>query len=151
MKYYTATSTTKNGTGDEFDTYAGLDKEKAIDAAKRDWIHLTDREKRSTIIEVREYDLPDDIDINDEDELVNAMCDCCGYNPIIEFDYNFSKKLREQLDLSNLSQSEFSKKLGIPLRTFENWISGIRTPNKFTQDAALKKAEEIVEEIENEE
>lgn len=142
----------KKNACDEFDTYAGTDKEKALDAAKSDWNHLTNREKQNNFVEVREYDLPDDIDLDDRYELVNALCDCCGYDRVIEFDYDFSRKLGVEFHASDLSLLEFSERLGVPVETFETWLEGIRVPDEFKQEeAALRKAEEIVEEIENEE
>ena len=39
----------------------------------------------------------------------------------------------------NITQKEASTYLGIPLRTFENWEEGVRTPNKWTLDLVIDK------------
>lgn len=42
--------------------------------------YLTETEKKRSYVEARIYDIPDDTDVSDEDELNNALIDCCGYD-----------------------------------------------------------------------
>ena len=41
---------------------------------------LTDYDKKQTEIECRVYSIDDDVDINDIDELTNALVECTGYD-----------------------------------------------------------------------
>lgn len=70
MTYYATISSTNL---DEQTEYEGIDIKKAIQAYERA-INYTQRN-----VEIRVYTLPDDTDINDRDELINAICDAMGY------------------------------------------------------------------------
>ena len=41
------------------------------------------------------------------------------------------KSIREICEEYGLSQTELAKKFGIPLRTVQNWHSGVRTPPPY--------------------
>lgn len=57
----------------------------------------------------------------------------------------FADKLyRAYCNSNGLTQKEFAKKLGVPLRTFEDWISSRRTPSKYVQISILDKAYTIL-------
>lgn len=57
----------------------------------------------------------------------------------------FADKLYRIFCNSNgLTQKEFAEKLGVPLRTFEDWISSRRTPSKYVQISILDKAQTIL-------
>ena len=85
MKLYEVTtiSIRNNGEyGDEYQTFLGFDFEKAL-AAKKEALDSFDRlssyDKKSTTVECRVYEI-DEIDTTDEDEIINAMCECGGYD-----------------------------------------------------------------------
>lgn len=89
MKYYKVGSTSciniNTEEGDEFTSYEGTsfeDAKKALDAEKQAFKNLHPHDKKRTIIWGRIYDIPDDTDLNDEDALINALCDCVGYDDI---------------------------------------------------------------------
>lgn len=42
-----------------------------------------------------------------------------------------TKSIREICEKYNLSQTELSKRFGIPLRTVQNWHSGVRNPPPY--------------------
>lgn len=76
MKYYEVAIVGKN---DEWTYYKGFDLEKAT-KTYYDYKGTEGKDK----IEARVYNIPDDTNIEDEDELTNAICDCLGYDPFIE-------------------------------------------------------------------
>lgn len=89
MKYYEVAEITLNlnskgyETGDEESSYMGPDYKKAIcvcDEALSNWERLDYRDKKESAIEGRIYEIPDDTDINDKDEIINAICDACEYD-----------------------------------------------------------------------
>jgi len=73
MTYY-ATITSTNL--DEWTEYEGIDLNEAL--------HAYDRAKAYTYynVEVRAYELPDDTNINDRDELIDAISECLSYDVI---------------------------------------------------------------------
>ena len=73
LKYYAVITNTDN---DEWTEYEGVNLKEAKQAYNRAKLQTAYN------IEIREYELPDDTDINDRDELVNAICDAIGYNLI---------------------------------------------------------------------
>ena len=80
MKYYQIVIIRGN---DEFTEWEGANyetackmKEKALNA----YDSLTAYDQKDSTLECRVYDLPDDIDINDEDAVFDAICDCIGYD-----------------------------------------------------------------------
>lgn len=84
MKLYNVVTATK--TGDEWTEYDGFDRAKAVEVLEEaQWKfekYSTAKEKENQYVECRVYDIPDDIDINDENEITNAICDCTGYDTI---------------------------------------------------------------------
>ena len=57
----------------------------------------------------------------------------------------FADKLYRIFCNSNgLTQIAFAEKLGVPLRTFEDWIKSRRTPSKYVQTSILDKAQTIL-------
>ena len=85
MKFYEVVTATKNGY-DEWTEYEGVDRAKALEALEEaKWKlekYSTAKEKENQYVECRVYDIPNDIDINDENEITNAICDCTGYDTI---------------------------------------------------------------------
>lgn len=82
MKYFQV-GTTSNG--DEYVSYEGTSLEeakKALEDERYAFENLHSRDKKYTEVWGRVYDLPDDVNLNDEDELINAICDCLGYNDL---------------------------------------------------------------------
>ena len=59
---------------DEWTEYEGLDFNEALRAYDRATAYTCHD------VEIRAYELPDDTDINDRDELINTICECVGYN-----------------------------------------------------------------------
>ena len=84
MKLYEVVTATK--TGDEWTEYEGFDRAKALEALEEaKWNfekYSTAKEKENEYVECKVYDIPDDIDINDKNEIINAICDCTGYDTI---------------------------------------------------------------------
>lgn len=79
MEYYEVAEITLNlnskgyEMGDEESSYMGPDYKKAIcacDEALSNWERLDYRDKKESAIEGRIYEIPDDTDINDEDEII---------------------------------------------------------------------------------
>ena len=69
--------------GDEYQSYLGFDFEKAEEAYKSEVSNyelLSESDKKSTCIEARVYAIDDTVDVNDVDELTNALCECIGYD-----------------------------------------------------------------------
>lgn len=56
---------------------------------------------------------------------------------------DFKTQLRAEIARSGLSQRVFAEKLGVPQRTLESWVLGVRLPNPFTQKSVLAAAEGI--------
>lgn len=56
---------------------------------------------------------------------------------------DFSLLLRAYLDLSGMTQKQFSDALGCPLRTFEDWLSKKRCPPDYIAVAILDRACDI--------
>lgn len=89
MEVYKGLSTRK-GYGDEFVIGKLLFNPTAeeistlIDEVRNDFLHLTKLEQTVTINKVEIYEIDDDVDVTDEDELFNALCDCVGYNELYE-------------------------------------------------------------------
>lgn len=73
MTYY-ATITATNT--DEWTEYEGIDLNEALRAYERATAYTAHN------VEVRAYELPDDTDINDRNELIDAICECVGYDVI---------------------------------------------------------------------
>lgn len=56
----------------------------------------------------------------------------------------FADKLyRAYCNSNGLTQKAFAEKLGVPLRTFEDWIKGRRTPSRIVQDSVLDKVKNL--------
>lgn len=56
---------------------------------------------------------------------------------------DFADNLYEIFSESHLTQKKFAEKIGVPLRTFEDWIKKRRTPSKFVQESVLDKARNL--------
>lgn len=89
MKYYVVGSTSCRNIhteeGDEFSSYEGTSLEEAKKALKNEkqaYEGLHPSDKKRTVVWGRVYDIPDDVDLNDEDSLTNALCECTGYDYI---------------------------------------------------------------------
>lgn len=89
MKYYEVAEITLKlkskgyEMGDEECSYMGPDYKKAICAcneAVSNWYRLDYRDKKESAIEGRVYEIPDDTNINNEDEIINAICNTCEYD-----------------------------------------------------------------------
>lgn len=58
----------------------------------------------------------------------------------------FADKLyRAWCGTNGITQKVFAEKIGVPLRTFEDWISGRRTPARFVQESVLDKVKSLAE------
>lgn len=84
MKKYYQIVTVNTRTNEEWLDWEGADFEEAIvqkQKATSDFDHyLTEREKKERIIECRLYNFPDDVDFDDKDSIVNAICDATGFD-----------------------------------------------------------------------
>ena len=56
---------------------------------------------------------------------------------------DFANSLYEIFSESHLTQKKFAERIGVPLRTFEDWIKKRRTPSKFVQESVLDKAKNL--------
>ena len=56
---------------------------------------------------------------------------------------DISTLITEALSETGLSQRKLADKIGVPLRTLEDWKSGRRHPNDFTVNAVFLKLEEL--------
>lgn len=84
MKIYHTESFKNN---DAFTDYLGADKDAAIEAGRVAWQSLSAYDKERTVIEVQEWNLPDDIDVTDGDAIYDAMLEALGYDIITSFEY----------------------------------------------------------------
>ena len=69
--------------GDEFQDFLGFDFEEAKlakEEALKSFSRLPNRYQKSTVVEARVYQIEDDVDVTDKDAIIDAMCDCGGYN-----------------------------------------------------------------------
>lgn len=58
--------------------------------------------------------------------------------------FDFKTRLRAEVERSGLTQRAFAECMGVPLRTFESWIYGKRTPQAaFTRELILEKAKKV--------
>ena len=88
MKLYEVTTVElnhdKNDIRGEYQYYFGPDFE-AAKQAKADLItsnenHLTPREKEVQFVEARIYEISDDVDWSDDEAVIDAICECGGYD-----------------------------------------------------------------------
>lgn len=80
MKVYEI-ATIKNS--DEHIEYIGTNFDKALEVKERElsaYNRLSSFDKKRTEIECRVYSIDDDVNINDIDELTNALIECIGYD-----------------------------------------------------------------------
>ena len=63
-----------------------------------------------------------------------------------------AEQIRQLRAQTNLNRSQFSRKLGIPLRTMEDWEAGRRTPPEYVPRLIgyALKYEELVHKLEKE-
>lgn len=87
MKIYLTSSIRTNGIepGDSYTEYMGRSKEDAEQAAYDAWSALSDHDKKSSTIEVQEWDISDDIDPEDEESIINEMVESGCYDVVSEF------------------------------------------------------------------
>lgn len=71
--------------GDEFVDYTGIDAAEALKIATRSWDSLSAHDRKRSIITAREYTVPADTDLADDDELTNALCENPDYDTLAEF------------------------------------------------------------------
>ena len=126
MKYYKIGSrkyanTKHTDYNDEWISYEGFNFSEAWKALLEEKSNYesysTKNEKELFEILAEVYDLPDDIDISDEDEIINALCDCCGCDDFSNCNniYQAVRKITEK------SQKEFAQMLKIPYDTWQKW------------------------------
>jgi hypothetical protein len=76
-------------TGDESTAYSGTSLDEARKAYENELYkfdrYLTASEKKNAEVFAKEYNLPDDIDLNDEDKLTDALCS--GYYGPYELEF----------------------------------------------------------------
>lgn len=86
MKIYEVTTVnlmTNGELGDEYQSYLGFDFDSALTAKSKaldDYDRLSDYDKKRCIVECRVYNVPDDVNVNDEDDITEAICECIGYD-----------------------------------------------------------------------
>lgn len=86
MKLYEVTTINlraNNEFGDEFQTYLGIDADKAETAkaeALAAYDSLTAYDKAHCTVEARVYNIADNTDVTDNDAIIEAICDCGGYD-----------------------------------------------------------------------
>jgi hypothetical protein len=116
-KYVNANHTDYN---DEWISYEGFDFSeawKALQEEKANYeCYSTRNEKDLFEVLAEVYDLPDGIDTSDEDEVINALCDCCGCDDMSNC--NIYQAVR---NIANKSQKEFAQILKIPYDTWQKW------------------------------
>lgn len=56
----------------------------------------------------------------------------------------FNEKLRAARLASGQTQKATAEMLGVPLRTYEDWEAGRRTPTEFTQNNVIEKISEVI-------
>lgn len=82
----TTVSIRQNGEyGDEHQSYLGFDLEEATDAKEQaliNYANASSRDQAQSVVEARVYEIADDTDINDRDAIIEAMCECSGYDLI---------------------------------------------------------------------
>lgn len=117
MKYYvigTRKYTNEKHTDftDEWTAYQGFDYEEAKKALAEEQSNIhsysTKQEKATHEVFGEVYDLPDDLNTSDEDEIINALCDCCCCD---DFEQLKLKKPPERVALGVLKIEKYSKKL----------------------------------------
>lgn len=82
MKIYLTESTRNHNA---FTDYIGTDKDAAVEAGRTAWASLTAHDKARTVIEVQEWELPDDTNVTDEGAVYDAIIEAFGYNLIMAF------------------------------------------------------------------
>ena len=104
MKLYVAVETKIRQNGEQGDSYDLSERlinpseeqvEGLIRKADDAYRALSRHDQMESIIEVQEYDLDDSTDIADEDEIVSAMCNACGYDTPFCIDFESIKKEEE--------------------------------------------------------
>lgn len=93
MKYYEVT-TMRNYCGDEWTSYKGTNFEKAKQSFKDEKDYL--KCNKNDLIELREYEVPENWNELDEDEKENIICYSVGYDLIDEAqgeEYNANTRL----------------------------------------------------------
>lgn len=88
MKIYEVTTVEmnhdKNDIVAEYREYLGTDFEAAkkakSDLITRNDVHLTAREKEVQFVEARIWEVSDDLDLNDDAAVTDAICKCGGYD-----------------------------------------------------------------------
>ena len=88
MKIYHTESFKKN---DAFTEYLGADRKAAIEAGNTAWQSLSSYDKKITVIEVQEWNLPDDIDATDSDAVYDAMLEALDYDIVTSFEHKEKK------------------------------------------------------------
>ena len=129
--YETVDIRENQGCADEYRNYIGTDPNAAINTAKDEWCRMSRYDREHNRIEVRVWDMPDDIDLDDEDAVADVMIDAAGFDELEWRDEYSIKAIRESL---NLSQSEFANRFNIPLATVQNWEQGRRKCPEYILD-----------------
>lgn len=57
---------------------------------------------------------------------------------------NFSEELQNLKESSGMTNKQIAEHLGVPLRTFEDWKSGRRTPADYVIKSVLDKFERML-------
>ena len=107
--------------GDEYQAYLGFDLKEALahhEQALINYENASEYDKERSVVEARVYNIPDDTDTTDEDAVIDAMCDCIGYD-----DISIIKELRLQ---SGMSQNQFADFFNIPPSSLKKWEQGQR-------------------------
>lgn len=121
INYYTVTEIDLKGNGDEFDSYEGFDFDEFLRAAR------DVRQNNSYALECRVFRLPKFIANEDKDMIVNAICECAGYDILDGCENENSNIFKLLRDATKMSQSEFAEYLEIPLGSLKNWEQELRS------------------------
>ena len=139
--------------GDDHTSYMGLDYDKAIEALEEEahnYVYYTKEEKANCEIVGKVYDLPDSIDISDEDEIFDYLYNQCdGYNDLL-----LNRKLSVEFYYDNCMVScddytifiDCSKNVSELYDSPEEWIKDFKNNivNGFINKGAIVREEDIV-------
>ena len=111
--------------GDEHVTFQGFDYEEAKAALVRaliDFEKMSEYDKNHSIVEGRVYEIEDTVDTSDEDEIIEALIDCLGYNDLTLTDAEKieagllepAKTIRDLRIETGMSQHDFAEFFNIP-------------------------------------
>lgn len=125
-----------------------LEKGQPIDVDALAFTSLEEAEKEYTkeVIhvehELRNYEITlTEAEVGEDEDPLEVIWN--GYDPIKKYNNSFSGKLACEVYNMNLSQRVIAEKLGVPFRTFQDWLYGNRTPPAYVQTDILERIKKI--------